>query len=782
MRKNHFRKSIRLVAYILMAVLFFACTENKFTETIVGDNPEEELEEVALELKSLPVEVVGEAWKSASDTRAADISNVDENAINNIWVFQYNGAGTLISAPRYYATTSTSGTAALKVMLRPASNCQIYIVANTNDVTWASGITVNSNLSILTSKTFTRFTENAMYGGANKNLLMSAHVTGKTITAGISNSLSTISLKRMVAKISFFYKIAAGVTGLLKVNKIAIGNVPNVLKIGETTTASYPVSLTPCVISDVISPTESTVYSCFIPENWQGTTSNTDPKTKNDAAPANAVYIRLYIDSDVDGSSYVYTVYPGENTTNDFNIKRNCQYNITLNLNSSATDNRVMAAPANCFVMTPQSSIIFDPYDRTETGGGWKYSDYVNKNVAAKKISSVKILWQTGDGANFAIGNNSGGNLVSLKDDKIYVTAGALNGNAVIAGYNSSGAIVWSWHIWVNNSSPAKVENAVLYNTYNWDSGAIYNTQRVAGRSFMSCNLGAVSTVQGDIGAVGNYYQWGRKDPFPTIKVYDGTFHPYNSTYVVNVYGNNANLLPMSSTVGAAAETFSTVKTDVATGTLEYAIQHPTTFMASTDPGIWDVNPQGETPTHTPANYVNNGNWYWGVNPDRLWGGRSFDDPVNTVLVVSGEKIVANNGAETKSIFDPCPSGWMLPPSDVWMGFTIDGMNHSGDYTSNTQNYSNYGTEGTDRGLVLYMQQFKSGITSFFPFCGWRNADGSCYVMGGCGGYYTSAASRENASSIFHIHPNLVHPYDYGYGYSRRACAYPIRCVREVKG
>ncbi|WP_291587664.1 fimbrial protein [Bacteroides sp.] len=765
-----------------MAVLFFACTENKFTETIVGDNPEEELEEVALELKSLPVEVVGEAWKSASDTRAADISNVDENAINNIWVFQYNGAGTLISAPRYYATTSTSGTAALKVMLRPASNCQIYIVANTNDVTWASGITVNSNLSILTSKTFTRFTENAMYGGANKNLLMSAHVTGKTITAGISNSLSTISLKRMVAKISFFYKIAAGVTGLLKVNKIAIGNVPNVLKIGETTTASYPVSLTPCVISDVISPTESTVYSCFIPENWQGTTSNTDPKTKNDAAPANAVYIRLYIDSDVDGSSYVYTVYPGENTTNDFNIKRNCQYNITLNLNSSATDNRVMAAPANCFVMTPQSSIIFDPYDRTETGGGWKYSDYVNKNVAAKKISSVKILWQTGDGANFAIGNNSGGNLVSLKDDKIYVTAGALNGNAVIAGYNSSGAIVWSWHIWVNNSSPAKVENAVLYNTYNWDSGAIYNTQRVAGRSFMSCNLGAVSTVQGDIGAVGNYYQWGRKDPFPTIKVYDGTFHPYNSTYVVNVYGNNANLLPMSSTVGAAAETFSTVKTDVATGTLEYAIQHPTTFMASTDPGIWDVNPQGETPTHTPANYVNNGNWYWGVNPDRLWGGRSFDDPVNTVLVVSGEKIVANNGAETKSIFDPCPSGWMLPPSDVWMGFTIDGMNHSGDYTSNTQNYSNYGTEGTDRGLVLYMQQFKSGITSFFPFCGWRNADGSCYVMGGCGGYYTSAASRENASSIFHIHPNLVHPYDYGYGYSRRACAYPIRCVREVKG
>ena len=406
----------------------------------------------------------------------------------------------------------------------------------------------------------------------------------------------------------------------------------------------------------------------------------------------------------------------------------------------------------------------------------------MNKNVVAKKISSVRILWQTGDGTNFAIGNNSAGNLVSLKDDKIYVTAGALNGNAVIAGYNSSGVIVWSWHIWVNDSSPAKVANAVLYNTYNWDSGAIYNNQRVAGRSFMSCNLGAVSTTKGDIGTLGNYYQWGRKDPFPTIKIYDATFHPYNSTYVVNVYGNNGNLLPMTSTVGAAGETFNTTKTNAANGTLEYAIQHPTTFMASADPGMWDVNPAGETPTHTPVSYVNDGNWYWGVNPDKLWGGRSFDDPANTTLVINGEKIVANNGAEVKSIFDPCPSGWMLPPSDVWMGFTVDGMNHSGDYASNTQNYSNWGTEATDRGLILYMQQFKSGITSLFPFCGWRNGDGSCYVMGGCGGYYTSAASRDYASSIFHIHPNLVNPYDYGYGYSRRACAYPIRCVREVKG
>lgn len=777
-------KQVRFILYGLFMALLYACTENRFESLPVSSDPDGELIEVSLALESMPVKVIGEEWKPGEqgiDTRQADATNVDENAINNIWVFQYNSGGTLMTAPRYYSMASSSATASLKVMLRPAVNCQIYVIANTNDANWVNGITIGSNVSVLTSKTFTRSTETEMYGGNNKNLLMVGQVSGKTVAAGTSNDLGKIELDRMVAKITFYYLFDPSVTGKLKVNKITIGNVPNVLKIGEPTVAPYPVNLTPCAISDVISPVEKTLYTCYIPENWQGITANTDEKKKNDMAPANAVYIRLYIDSDIDGSSYVYTVYPGENIINDFNIKRNCHYNIKLNLKSSSTDNRVMAAPANCFVMTPRSSIIFDPYDRSENGGGWKYTDYVNKSVNSKKISSVGILWQTGDGTNFAIGNNASGKLVYLKDDKIYVTAGSANGNAVIAGYNSSGVIVWSWHIWVNASSPAQVANAVLYNTYDWDGNAIHSDTRVPGRSFMSCNLGAISTTQGDVGTCGNYYQWGRKDPFPAIKVFDGTYHPYNSTYVVNVYGNNANLLNMTSTVGTG-ETFKAVMTNSVIGTLEYAIQNPTTFMASATPGMWDANQAGEAPTHNPGNYENEGNWYWGEHPDKLWGGRSFDDPANMVLVVNDVKIVANNGAEVKSIFDPCPSGWMLPPSDVWMGFTIDGMNHSGDYESNTQNYKNFTTAGTDHGLELYMQQFKNGKTSFFPFCGWRNGDGSCYVMGVCGGYYTSAASREHASSIFHIHPNLVNPYDYGYGYSRRACAYPIRCVREVKG
>lgn len=113
------------------------------------------------------------------------------------------------------------------------------------------------------------------------------------------------------------------------------------------------------------------------------------------------------------------------------------------------------------------------------------------------------------------------------------------------------------------------------------------------------------------------------------------------------------------------------------------------------------------------------------------------------------------------------------------MGFTKTGLNTGNDHT--LQNYKNYGTERVDYGIVFYMEEWQNGATSFFPFCGWRTGDGSCFVVNGCGGYYTSAASFNNASSILHIHPSLINPYDYGYQYARRSCAYPVRCVRETK-
>lgn len=786
-------KNIWWTLYILLMGLFTACTEE-----FIPDEPspapfEKGVEEVRLSLQCLPAQVIGEEWTATPDTRVAD-SGIKDNLISNIWVFQYSSAGSQITAPHYYTLpANTLGSANVSVMLRPAADSKIYIIANTNDAAWLNGADVSTSDKLMKlTRTFS--SENDVYGGAHKNLLMSGNITA-TIKAGQDNALGSISLKRMLAMITFQYKFAtADLATKLKVTRITLNSVPNQSQIGEPTGNYPPAVNNPLEYSAITSPVAGTYYTAYVPENLRGTISNTDQKNKNEKAPAGAISIKLYIDSEMDGGSYVYTVYPGENNYNDFNIKRNYKYTMTLNLKSSITDSRVMAAPANCFVMKQGASIVFDPYERTETGGGWRYTDYVNKSVADKRFTRVDILWQTGDGTKFAIGNNTGAaKKVYLQDDKVYVTAGNTDGNAVIAGYNSSGVILWSWHIWVNNSSPAQVANAVKYTTYNWDSSTIYTNTRVPGYDFMACNLGATSTSKGNMNAFGLYYQWGRKDPFPqTARTGElVTFYPNAYPNVTPVYNNAGSKLSMTSTAGGVGELFQAKKIDQVgigqTGaeSIRYSIQHPTVFMATVTPGLFENGGEssgqpgpGNGSTHDPAYYINDGDWYWGHN-DKLWGGVPFDD-----ATINYNNVVANNGAVNKSLFDPCPSGWMLPKSDAWMGFTNTGMNTSVSSEAAhkaAQNYQNYGTERSDMGMLFYMQAWRSGPTSFFPLCGWRTGDGSCFVVRMCGGYYTSAASYNNASSIFHIHPSLVNPYDYGYQYARRSCAYPIRCVRETK-
>lgn len=758
-------KYIYTIFYLLFTILLGACTENTFLNTPLPDAPDEgDLEPVSLNLQSLPVHVIGEEWEAQPATRVS--TGMQESLISNIWVFQYSNINNQITAPRYYTVSDASN---VKIMLRPAQDSKVYILANTNNANWANARDV-STVDKLNSQTMTFNNESAVYGGSNKNLLMFGGTT-TSINAGSVNNIGTINLKRMVAKINFKYTV--NTTGLT-VTKITIENASNKIKIGEPTASPYPTTLTACSYDDINSPQAGTTYTWYVPENLQGATSNSDEKKKNESAPANALAIRLYIDSELDGSNYVYTIYPGENKTNDFNIKRNYFYNVSLQLKSSSTDSRVMAAPANCFVLTPNSSIIFDPYDRSERGGGFDYSTYVNKNDNNKKITSVKILWQTGDGANFAIGKNSDGRLVYLDNkDKIHVTAGKINGNAVIAGYNYKNEIVWSWHIWVNNNMPAQVSKAVPYTTYAWDETGIKSSDpnvRVAGKPVMSCNLGALGTTPG-ASSYGLLYQWGRKDPFPQGKEdYHHDYYPYTSTYIVAVYDNAGTQIPMSSTEGTG-ELFQAIMVNSTNGNIDYARKHPTHFFKCTND---DANT---------SSYVNEGDWYWGHN-DRLWGGKPVAEA--TIIYETNTPhtlLLANNGATEKSIFDPCPSGWMLAPGDMWLGFTKDGfnaLNVSNDFincseTTATENVDNFGYH-------IYMQGWKTGRTVYFPSQGLRVENGKALRNGVCGNYHTSTPGRDGTVYIFHLHaPSNLLIFEGSYANTRRTIGGPIRCVRETK-
>ena len=706
------------------------------------------------------------------DDETADPEKAAEEAIKDIWVFQYDNKGNQLIAPRFYEVSSMV-IKELNIRLAEGEDSHVYVLANTGDPDWAK----DKDLS--TVEKFVAyeypFTEDNVEMGEDEYLLMEGNVK-ETIKKETDLLPVDIHLTRMMAKISFKYVTAEAAKGLI-VTRVIINNMPELMRMEETPIEeNYPgpdgedFATRSVTINKRLASDE--VYTFYVPANRRGVSTNTDPALKNNGAPEKALYVQLFVTSRSNGSNFLYTIYLGENDKNDYNVRRNHNYNITLQLNSENRDDRVLAAPANCFVMNTGNQIMFDPYSRTETGGGFKYSDYVNKNDPEKKIADVRILWQEAG----VIGNNSDGKLVYLDEyDRIHVNAGTSVGNAVIAAYNEDKKIIWSWHIWINNESPANLDEAVTYYTFGWDSNGIKagdNMRTVKGRSLMKCNLGARSAAQNSYGlnTYGTVYQWGRKDPFPLGRLdLNVDYYNYNSTNVGQLYDNDYGKITMTTAGNVhTTELFSTETSNATTGTIGYVTEHPTHFITPVTSG--DSNPSSA------ATCVNDGDWFWGHN-DMLWGG----EPYATALkyTVTTGCVLSDNGAKEKSIFDPCPAGWMVPPGDMWLGFTKTGTNTSGDY--NSINSTSTGDNTSLRGFRMYVQGWKTGDWVYFPSQGLRTAGGRPWRNGMCGNYHTSSASEGGRVNIFHLHtPGELDPFETSFGYSRRAVAGPVRCVRDV--
>ena len=201
---------------------------------------------------------------------------------------------------------------------------------------------------------------------------------------------------------------------------------------------------------------------------------------------------------------------------------------------------------------------------------------------------------------------------VSLSGTRLVFTAGSKPGNAVIAVENASGEIIWSWHIWHPEEPVSGLTTSKGY-------------------TLMNMNLGAISSEIG-LSAYGLLYQWGRKDPFPGSPIASGGTIQTKSAPVYDIDGNETQILASS-----MFESYS--------NNLAYAIAHPNTCLSCspTKTGDWLLSDES-----SPA--------LWG-NPE---GG----------LNVDGKYI--NNGG--KSIYDPCPAGWRVPPADLYSNFTGSGQ------------------------------------------------------------------------------------------------------------
>lgn len=194
---------------------------------------------------------------------------------------------------------------------------------------------------------------------------------------------------------------------------------------------------------------------------------------------------------------------------------------------------------ANCYIVT-------EP-------GVYKFKAVKGNNATAflQDVADAAVLWETWNDDSEVVAGSIITTVSFAEDYMIFHTPDALrSGNAVIAAKDMDGNILWSWHIWVPETTIA-----------TGDFGGI------CGTTMMDRNLGALVAAQAgsemvDVHACGMTYQWGRKDPF---------VGPASMTST-----NNATVAGME-----VSETKGEVKIS-----LEESIANPT-LMGHTNSGDW---------------------------------------------------------------------------------------------------------------------------------------------------------------------------------------------------
>lgn len=221
--------------------------------------------------------------------------------------------------------------------------------------------------------------------------------------------------------------------------------------------------------------------------------------------------------------------------------------------------------------------------------------------------------------------------------------------------------------------------------------------------TMMDRNLGATSATPGDVGALGLLYQWGRKDPFLGA-----------SNISSDIEAKSTGTWP------------SAVSSNSTNGTIKYATAYPTTFIK-----------------YNSSNY----DWYY--------TGSSTTD--NTRWTTS---------TATKSIYDPCPSGWRVP----------DGGNNRiwskalGSSSSFTQRY-----DSTNEGMN-FSGKFGSASTIWYPASGDRSYDDG--GLNGIGNYGVCWSASPNSYYSYYLYfgsNGYVNPSSH----NLRANGRSVRCLQE---
>lgn len=247
------------------------------------------------------------------------------------------------------------------------------------------------------------------------------------------------------------------------------------------------------------------------------------------------------------------------------------------------------------------------------------------------------------------------------------------------------------------------------------------------GYTVMDRNLGAVSLEPGTHAANSLLYQWGRKDPFPSGDA------AASATAPAKLFKESGET-SLETAVASNAER----------GTVAYAVAHPTTYIKYKSKS-------------SSGNYIGN-DWMNSYN-DALWGNPTgYENPDPSTI--------------KKSVYDPCPEGYMVAPNDVWW--------LAGGKTTIFPAEADFGADegwievNKNKGLLVTI----NGNRTFYPASGlWNRSNGLLQDIGVDGSTQKSCPIKAKGNSGYIIVKGKKP--DVAEKGNARGNAYCVRCVKE---
>ncbi|WP_261387258.1 DUF4906 domain-containing protein [Bacteroides fragilis] len=464
-------------------------------------------------------------------------------------------------------------------------------------------------------------------------------------------------------------------------------------------------------------------YSCWIPANVRGESpaANSDLQRTKANAPKGSSFLNFVAVNTTDPKKKLdYRVYIGGKTSSDFSLNNNTEYSYAVSFSHTgiptndkrvtyidpvpASENNDNPVPtANCFMVAPGGGFCFDPL-AYQSDGTEKTNETLKGWCQGGGIVKVKLLWQTKEDGDIGepvmgIVNSAEDhtNIVDIKrtdgkavgqnpvTDKgqcrIYcrVAPGTTGGSGVIAAYDSSDKILWSWHVWVTDYHPDATGNVDVQEPLTKRKLKFTYGNHPDQRPMMDRDLGAMAgyakapTLDVEkFKAHGFQYQWGRKDPYPssysnkpikTVNLPAKITEPIVG--IMSLYGSDGvKFLPFDPSYNGRAG-------------YQMAYRNPLTA------------------------YKPSGSQYW------------FTDDVTSSI--------SGAWATVKTVHDPCPAGWRVAKAEEYYSlFSDKGYNGTlPSYSTNNMNMSNYNTQGADKGFVLRYDETDQSKTTYFRLCGY---------------------------------------------------------------